>query len=228
MSPATAPPSTRLATCAVICTAALAILAGFVVANRLVAIDTSEILATRQLASPALTAVMLAASHSAGGWVVVVLALILCGLIYRLGSKQDAALYAVACLGGELLLLTLKAVIRHHRPVGISPKLTDAGWYSFPSGHSMLGVIIFGLGALLVTRRASAAVRAAAMSAAIVVIALVAISRVYLGAHWPSDVVGALLAGTAWTTACLAWSARRTARQARTASTDGHNPYKAA
>ena len=99
-------------------------------------------------------------------------------------------------------MLLTKAIVHHRRPVGISPKLTDAGYYSFPSGHSMLAVIIFGLGTWLLTRHAPRLVRIVAMNAAIVLILLIGVSRVYLGAHWPSDVIGALVGGTGWTAFC--------------------------
>lgn len=212
--------SARIAVaCASLCTLAFVALAILVVSDQLTSIDTRDILAVRRLDAPAVTTVMLAATHVAGGWLAVVLALLIAALIDRAASRRDAVLYAAACLSGEVLHLAIKALIHHHRPVGISPKMTAAGWYSFPSGHTMLAVIIFGLGAFLATRRSSPGVRAAALLVAAVVILLVGVSRVYLGAHWPSDVVGALCAGTAWSAASLAWAepALR-ARESRVAS----------
>jgi membrane-associated phospholipid phosphatase len=194
--------------CAIVCAIAFIGLACLVVSNRVTALDTRGIVALRSDASPGLTTLMLAASLTANGKVAVPLAILLAALIFRFGSRSDGLLYVGACLGGEVLHLALKAVIRHHRPVGISPKLTDAGWYSFPSGHTMLAVIIFGLAAFLLTRTSGRLVRALALLVAGALVVLVAASRVYLGAHWPSDVVGAALAGTAWTAICLWWATR--------------------
>jgi undecaprenyl-diphosphatase len=175
-----------------------------------------------------MTTLMLAASLVAHGTLAIPLALLLAVLIYRVDGRDDALLYASACLLGEVLHIALKALVRHHRPVGISPKLTDAGWYSFPSGHTMLAVIIFGLGAVLVSRPAPRLVRILAVACATLLVVLVGVSRVYLGAHWPSDVVGAVFAGLAWSAACLAWDTRRASRQAGGSSSAIHSPYSAA
>ncbi len=209
------PGSQRAATVVgIVCAVLFAGIAAIVVWEPIVGADTAGILALRSLTSPALTTVMLAASFVAHGKLAIPLALLLAILIDRVAGHDDALLYAGACLSGEVLHLALKALVRHHRPVGISPKLTDAGWYSFPSGHAMLAVVIFGLGALLATRTAPRSVRVVAIAIATIVVVMVGISRVYLGAHWPSDVIGALVAGLGWSAACLAWEARRAASRA--------------
>lgn len=209
MTDASPRPGTPLGVWALLCSLVFVVLAVLVSTDHTTAIDTREILAVRRLDRPIVTVIMLTATGIAGGWISVVLALILAALIGIESSRRDAVLYAVTCLTGELLHLGLKELVRHHRPIGISPKLTAAGGYSFPSGHTMLAVIIFGLGAWLATRRASRGVRVTALSLAAAVTLLVGLSRVYLGAHWPSDVVAALCAGTAWSVAAIAWRNRR-------------------
>jgi membrane-associated phospholipid phosphatase len=186
-----------------LCAAVFVGLALIVSRERLTALDTQEILALRADASPVLTQIMLAASRIAHGRVAIPFALVVAALIYRFDGRASATLYVLACSTGEGVMLLCKAIVRHRRPVGISPKLTDAGYFSFPSGHAMLAVIIFGFGTWLLTRHASRLVRWLGMSVAVGFILLVGVSRVYLGAHWPSDVVGALLGGCGWTAFCL-------------------------
>src|SRR5208283_5077800 len=158
----------------------LAVLAVAADGDRLTPVDTQGILALRADASPLLTQLMLAASFIAHGRVAIPFALVTAAFIYRFSGRATAILYVVACATGEGAMLLIKAIVRHHRPMGISPKLTDAGYYSFPSGHSMLAVIIFGFGTWLLTRRAPRLVQILAMSAAILFVLLVGVSRVYL------------------------------------------------
>jgi undecaprenyl-diphosphatase len=217
-----------LSVCAVLCTVAFIITAVLVLLGSVAAPDRDGILAVRTIASPAVTGVMIAASSIAHGKLSAPLAVLLAVLIYRLNGRDDAILYVAACLIGEVLYIALKEVIRHHRPTGISPKLTDAGSFGFPSGHTMMAIVIFGLGAVMVTRRASHAVRVGAVVAAALLVCLVGMSRIYLGAHWPSDVIGALFAGVAWSAACLIWEERRTGRIAANAPGETQRPYSAA
>jgi undecaprenyl-diphosphatase len=212
----------------VLCTAAFVITAALVLLGPFAADDRAGILAVRTLASPGMTTAMITASSIAHGNLSAPLALILAALIYRLNGRDDAVLYTVACLAGEVLYITLKEVIRHHRPTGISPKLTDAGGFGFPSGHTMMAVVIFGLGAVIATRRASSGVRIAAIGAAGLLVLVVGLSRVYLGAHWPSDVIGAVFAGVAWSAACLAWESRASNAVNAGQTPAAQSPYSAA
>ncbi|MFI5214606.1 MAG: phosphatase PAP2 family protein, partial [Gemmatimonadales bacterium] len=92
---------------------------------------------------------------------------------------------------------------RRVRPDGISAKLTAAGFYSFPSGHAMLALLVFGFGSLLLARTIRRRdIRLATIGVGAIITLLVGLSRVYLGAHWPSDVLGAFVAGACWAAAC--------------------------
>jgi len=111
---------------------------------------------------------------------------------------RGAAMYAWATLSGWAFNALTKALFQRLRP-DVIPKLDAAGWYSFPSGHAMLAPLVFGLAALLVLREVrSPVVKWFGLGLAGLLIAGIALSRVYLGVHYPSDVLAGLLAGSGW------------------------------
>jgi membrane-associated phospholipid phosphatase len=121
-------------------------------------------------------------------------------IVYLIGLKWEAVMLLFAGIGVGLLELTVKLAVRRQRPtaelVNVFRILND---YSFPSGHVLLFTVFLGFLMFLIytlTRRCWA--RTCGMIALGALIALVGVSRVYLGEHWPSDVLGAYLLGTLW------------------------------
>lgn len=111
---------------------------------------------------------------------------------------------AVAVAGAMLLNLLLKQAYERLRPRFDDPLLV-LETYSFPSGHTAVAVAFYGvLAAFLVSRFYDARRRAACVIGASAAVALVAFSRIYLGAHYFSDVVAAVCSSTAWLALCLA------------------------
>ena len=105
--------------------------------------------------------------------------------------------------GGILLNFLLKNVFHRPRPGFINPILT-LNSYSFPSGHTLMATVFYGtLCAFVVSRTHNLGRRLFAITAAVLVIALVGFSRIYLGAHYLSDVLAAIMEGVAWLTLCL-------------------------
>jgi undecaprenyl-diphosphatase len=113
------------------------------------------------------------------------------------------SLVVVAVGGGLALNVLMKLAFHRARPVFDDPLLT-LSTYSFPSGHVAASTIFYGLlVAWVFTRRRSAALRALAIAAAVVLIALVAFSRMVLGVHYLSDVCAAFAEGVAWLAICI-------------------------
>jgi undecaprenyl-diphosphatase len=181
----------------VIATVLFVVLTAIVIEHGTAFIDREMILSLRSEATPLLTTFLLAVTFTSGKLAIPAL-ILFAALLYRQDRVRAAAYYAGACVTAELLNAVLKHAIYRVRPHGVSPLLTAAGGYSYPSADAMLAVVIFGLGALLLTWSArSAALRLSAIGAAALFVIAAAFARVYLGAHWPADVLGGVLAGTA-------------------------------
>jgi membrane-associated phospholipid phosphatase len=110
---------------------------------------------------------------------------------------------AAGFLGGLMLVgwlwsPLLKRGFRRGRPDLWAPLATEAS-HSFPSGHATMATMFFGALALVLRREAhDPLLRAAILAGAAAVILCVALSRVYLGAHWLSDVLAGILLGLVW------------------------------
>lgn len=169
-----------------------------VLVDRGMPLDAEGITFVRQVGASWWIPILQVATFLASGAGAIPIAVVIALRLATTGRQRAATFYSVTCLSGWAAELAIKEVIGRPRPVGLSPRLTAAGWYSYPSGHAMLSVLVFGLGAVLLTRGARLAARTLVLLAAALLIALVALSRVYLGAHWPRDVLGAVLAGIAW------------------------------
>jgi undecaprenyl-diphosphatase len=154
---------------------------------------------------PALTSVMLAFTTVGGGLIALPFALACAAWFRAFRGGRTAGFYIVACLTGWGMHALLKLVFGRARPTLI-PRLHGAGWVSFPSGHAMTSTVIYGLAILLATERSRGTVGSRALVAAgCLLIAGISFSRVYLGVHYPSDVVAGMLGGWAWIGVMLAW-----------------------
>lgn len=141
---------------------------------------------------------------SLGGFVVLTL-LVLSVVIYLLiqGKWKNAVTVAGASASGMILSETLKIGFGRPRPE-LVPQLAEVHSLSFPSGHAMLSAVIYlTLGALLTRFHKRKRERALIMLYAVLVTMMVGASRVYLGVHWPTDVIAGWALGAAW--AALWW-----------------------
>jgi len=127
---------------------------------------------------------------------------------------RTAGFWAMTVVGGLLGVQLLKWAIHLPRPVAI---YHGASAYGFPSGHTTMSVIMYGFLAILLARGLGAARRWGLFSSVIGVSFVIGISRLYLGAHWLSDVLGGILLGTTWAAllgiACLKGSAETVPRR---------------
>jgi undecaprenyl-diphosphatase len=111
-------------------------------------------------------------------------------------------LVVVATLGGLIASTLLKSLFDRPRP-NLVPHLSHVYTSSFPSGHSMLSATVYlTLGALLGRFFQERGLRAYFLIVALVLTTLVGVSRVYLGVHYPTDVLAGWTAGLAWAIIC--------------------------
>ena len=134
-----------------------------------------------------------------------VIAIVVAGAAgYLVARRQPhvALLLAATVAGGMVASAGLKALIGRARP-DVVERLAAVHDASFPSGHAMLSAVAYlTLAAMLARAEADRAERAYLLAAGVVLTALVGVSRVYLGVHWPSDVAAGWAFGAAWAWGC--------------------------
>jgi len=154
--------------------------------------DAPIMLAVHRYSRPWLDRVMLWITQTGVNFAILLLVLLVAWL-WRHHDRLEALTFAVSWFGAVSINGLLKILFQRPRPV-IFPPLVTTHSYSFPSGHTISAISFYGLTALFLWHRGH---RTTAFLAGFWVFA-VAFSRVYLGAHYPSDVVGALAAGGIW------------------------------
>jgi undecaprenyl-diphosphatase len=118
------------------------------------------------------------------------------------GRRVSAILFAGSVVGGGLLEVLLKLVYARPRPDIVEPMVAVAS-YSFPSGHATLATVFFGgLAAVVFHVTPRRRTRGAAVFAAALAAGSVALSRIYLGVHWLTDVAAGILVGLFWVVVC--------------------------
>lgn len=146
-----------------------------------------------------------------GATVLTLVTLLVLGYLFLRRAHSAALLVLGATFGGFLLSTGLKQFIDRPRPA-IIPHLAPAVSASFPSGHSMLSSVVYlTLGALLARTVARRRERIYLIGVSLLLTFLIGFSRVYLGVHYPTDVLGGWTAGTAW--ALLCWCVAYTLQQ---------------
>lgn len=138
-----------------------------------------------------------------GGVGVLVLIVACVSGFLALTGRRRAAIVVVAAVGGGLLMSSaLKHGFSRPRP-DLVPHGSLVYTSSFPSGHSMMSAVVYlTLGALLARTQGATRVKLFIMGAAALVTLLVGFSRVYLGVHWPTDVLAGWVIGSAWAVLC--------------------------
>jgi membrane-associated phospholipid phosphatase len=165
------------------------------------AFDTSVLFAIQKLQQPWLTPIMVFITNIGDPTLLVSLCVIVSiGLVVR-KQKSEAMTVAIAAFGALGLNFLLKQLFERSRPA-LWSRVVDVRFYSFPSGHAMLSIVIYGiLGYLLTTRYPNQ--RGWIVLGTSILIVLIGFSRLYLGVHWLTDVIAGYAAGFVWLMSCI-------------------------
>jgi membrane-associated phospholipid phosphatase len=119
-------------------------------------------------------------------------------ILWRRRRQTDALFVALAFVGAQVLSNGMKLGFRRERPFFSDPLATEST-FSFPSGHALVSLAVYGSIALLLARRISSPpTRLLVLGGAALLVLAIGFSRLYLGVHFLSDVLAGFAAGAAW------------------------------
>lgn len=140
------------------------------------------------------------------GFIYVIFPIMLVTLYILLFKKKhywEAVMLIGALGGGDLIKVTIKNILQRARPE--FHQLVQEGGYSFPSGHTMASITFYGMFAYIIWLNSPhrKGLRTTVAIVAPLIILLVGVSRIYLGVHYPTDVVAGYAIGGAWLITCI-------------------------
>jgi undecaprenyl-diphosphatase len=189
---------------AIIATAAFAELAEHVLAGGTQAFDVAILEWLHAHQSKPVTALMIEMTYLGTGTVVMVVVGVAALFLWHTEHKHSARLLLAATIGNILLNGVLKLVYHRARP-SVFEWQTTAVSSSFPSGHAMSSTVVYGTVAYLLLRlQKHHWAKMLTLVGAILLILLICLTRLYLGVHYPSDVMGGIIVGLAWASFCMA------------------------
>ena len=170
--------------------------------SAIVRLDLAAVQLLHRLGTDDVTAVATGITDLGATKSIFLVAAVAAGSLALRGFWHGAVTVAVSVTATQAIVHGIKAIVARGRPPEASA-FVDAAGYAFPSAHAASGVALYGLLALFLLRRLRGNVRIAAGALALLGVGSLGLTRVYLGAHYPSDVlagwlVGAVVAAGAW------------------------------
>ena len=152
-------------------------------------------------ANPSLDGVMLTVTQLADASVVVFIVAVTLGILWWYNHRSEAKIFAIACLGAFILNTGMKLVFAKPRPQ-IIPSLIPETSFSFPSGHALGGFVMYGFLAYLLSAHFPKFSKLI-YTLAVFAIAAIGLSRIYIGVHWPTDIIAGYGVGYIWLMLCI-------------------------
>jgi membrane-associated phospholipid phosphatase len=164
-------------------------------------LDTTLLLQIHQWANPVLNGMMLGLTQLGNPSFIVGVVVGSLGWLWWKQKRIEAQLFAVACLGALVLNVGLKLFFAKPRPTLWTYLITEKS-FSFPSGHALGSMVIYGFLAYLLANQFPK-FSFQIYTATVGLIAAIGLSRLYLGVHWPSDVLAGYAVGFLWLMTCI-------------------------
>lgn len=163
--------------------------------------DTQILQAIRRLHTPLLDQIMVGITFLGQPSVLVVLSLSLGIWLLFQRRRSEATTLAIAAIGAAGLNYWLKELFARARPA-LWDRVVDVRYYSFPSGHAMVSVVMYGLIGYLLAKTFPRW-RGLIFILTVLLVVAIGFSRLYLGVHWPTDIAAGYAAGLVWLIACI-------------------------
>ena len=163
--------------------------------------DETILLSIHSFANPTLDVVMRSITRFNDPSTVVVIAVIVLGILLWRRYYSEAQIFVVDCLGGVILSYGLKSVFGKARPALWESAIKDPS-FSYPSGHALGSTVLYGFLAYLIATRYPQ-FSWLIYAVAVCLIGAIGLSRLYLGVHWPTDIIGGYGIGFLWLTLCI-------------------------
>lgn len=179
----------------------LAKLAEEVLEREAFAFDTNFLLWLHQFANPNLDNLMLFITNLGNPSTVVVVASVTLLLLWWRRYREEAKVFVLACLGALILNTGLKLFFSKPRPE-LWHRLISETSFSFPSGHALGSIVLYGFIAYELATHYPHFVKVI-YSLTVILIAAIGISRLYLGVHWPTDIIAGYGVGFLWLMICI-------------------------
>jgi membrane-associated phospholipid phosphatase len=173
--------------------------------------DQQILLTLHDWHNPLLDQIMVGVTFWGNPSVLGVLAVVAALVLFYFKKRSEATTLIIAALGASFLNLWLKNLFARARPQ-LWERIVDVQLYSFPSGHAMISLVVYSMTAYVLAINFPKWRGAIALTTIPLILAI-GFSRLYLGVHYPTDIIAGYAAGFVWLMACIIsvelWKARR-------------------
>ena len=178
-------------------------IATLISSHNILAFDSAIISYVQGLETPTLTAIMKFFTFIGSGNAIFVIAVVVMFFLYMvLHHRSELLFFSIVIIFTSILNQMLKDFFHRARPD--FHRLVEIGGYSFPSGHAMSAMAVYGALAFLLWRHIPTRLgRTILIILSAIMIFMIGISRVYLGVHYPSDIIGGYFASALWLTIAI-------------------------